>query len=227
MDIAYPAATAAALAPYFDAPSLAIVLGGTALALVLRHGAGDLGRAVGALRVLGRRRFRADPLLVQIDALGRIARKHGIMQLDRSVIEDDDVAAAIAVIVDRGEPAAVERLLVERNIARVERHQAAIAVWASVAEIAPAMGMIGTLVGLVKMFTVMGDPRAIGAAMAIALLTTLYGALIATMVGVPIAGRLRTLARAEQVERARLAGPLASLASREQPRLRLAPEQRA
>jgi chemotaxis protein MotA len=73
----------------------------------------------------------------------------------------------------------------------------------------------------------MGDPRAIGAAMAIALLTTLYGALIATLVALPVASRLRALARAEWMERARLAPPLVDLAAREQPRPRPVQEQTA
>lgn len=212
--------TAALMAPFVDWPSIAIVGGGTAIALALRHPLGDMGRAIAALTLAPRRRFGADALLMQIDALSRIAKRHGVMQLDQSVIDDPDVRAAIAVIVDRGAPDRVAQLLDERRTARAERHQAAIAVWASMAEIAPAMGMIGTLIGLVRMFTTMSDPRAIGAAMAIALLTTLYGALIATLIALPVASRLRALARAEWMERTRLMPPLTELAAREQPRLR-------
>lgn len=209
-----------ALAPFLDPVAAAIVAGGTVLAVVMRHDARDLGASVAALATLGRRRFRAAPLIDQIGALSRIAHRHGIMALDRSVIADRDVAAAIAAIVDGAEPDAVGRLVTHLREARTERQLAAADVWAAAAETAPAMGMIGTLIGLVRMFLAMEDVRAIGAAMAIALLATLYGALIANLVAMPVAGRLRRLARDEAFERRQLAQPLIALATREKPRHR-------
>ena len=208
------------IAPFFDPLALGIVAGGTALALILRTPMGDVGRAIGALRTLGRKRFDAGPLLIQIDALSRIAAKHGVMTLDRSVITDRDVAAAIADIVDGRNGATVTDTLSERQARRAERHRTTSDFWASAAEIAPAMGMIGTLVGLVRMFLTMEDVTAIGGAMAIALLTTLYGAVLATLVAMPISARLRTLGRIEYIERMRLIGPLSALATREAPRWR-------
>lgn len=208
------------VAPFLDPLALGIVVGGTALALILRTPLRDVARAIGALRTLGRKRFDAGPLLTQIDALSRIAAKHGVMTLDRSVITDPDTAAAISDIVDGKDGATVAAHLAERQAARAERHRAASDFWASAAEIAPAMGMIGTLVGLVRMFLTMEDVTAIGGAMAIALLTTLYGAVLATLVAMPISTRLRTLARAEYLERTRLVAPLEALAIREAPRWR-------
>lgn len=206
------------VAPFLDPLALGIVAGGTALALILRTPLRDVGRAIGALRTLGRKRFDAAPLLLQVEALSRIATKHGVMTLDRSVITDPDIAAAISDIVDGKDGATVAAHLAERQAARAERHRAASDFWASAAEIAPAMGMIGTLVGLVRMFLAMEDVTAIGGAMAIALLTTLYGAVLATLVAMPISTRLRTQARREYVERTRLIAPLAALATREAPR---------
>jgi len=80
------------------------------------------------------------------------------------------------------------------------------------------MGMVGTLIGLVGMFVKMDDPSAIGGSMAIALLATLYGALLANLVAMPVAARLRRHAREEAIERLRLEAPLVALAMREQPR---------
>ena len=185
------------LAPFLDPLALLIVGGGTALAVLLRTPLGDLGRSLSALRVLGRRRFDAEPLLAQIAALTRIARRHGVIALDRSVIADADVA----------------RLLQHRRLARFERHRAAADVWTGMAEVAPAMGMIGTLIGLVGMFVAMKDPAAIGGAMAVALLTTLYGAILASLVALPVASRLKRQARHEAHERARLEAPLMGLAA--------------
>jgi chemotaxis protein MotA len=207
-----------ALGPFLDPTAMAIVFGGTLLAVMLRTPMRDLGRAIAALRTLGRRRFDAAPLIEQIAALGRIARRHGVMALDRSVIADADVAAAVAAIVDGQPPDHVEELLRYRRRARIERHAAAADIWNGAAEVAPAMGMVGTLIGLVGMFVKMQDPGAIGASMAVALLATLYGALLANLVAMPIAIRLRRLGRDEAVERLRLEAPLVALAERERPR---------
>ncbi|MEH3100104.1 motility protein A [Sphingomonas adhaesiva] len=203
---------------FIDPAALAIVFGGATLATILRTPARDLLRAFLALAVLPRRRFRAEALLEQIATLSRIARRHGVVALDRTVIADKDVAQAIAQVVDAAPPADISRALDEARRARIERHRTVADAWTSLAEALPAMGMVGTLVGLVAMFTRMADPRAIGGAMAIALLATLYGALAAHLLAMPIASRLRQAARAEAIERLRLVAPLVALAEREAPR---------
>jgi chemotaxis protein MotA len=207
-----------ALAQFLDATALAIVGGGTVLVTVLRAPIADVGRAVVALRTLGRSRFDGDALVAQVAALARTAQRQGVVALDRSVIRDADVRAAVADIVDGAEGAAVAAMLDHLRRARVERHLAAADVWAGAAEAAPAMGMVGTLVGLAAMFATMTDPAAIGGAMAVALMATLYGALIANLLAMPVAVRLRAAARCEAFERARLVAPLAALAARETPR---------
>lgn len=208
------------LGAFADPAAFAIVAGGTLLALCLRTPARDLVRGVSALRTLGRRPFVADALLTQVDALSRISARHGVIQLDRSVIRDTDVAAAMGAIVDGAAPETVTLLLDQRRIARAERHRAAIELWSAAAEIFPAMGMVGTLIGLVRLFVSMTDPATIGASMAVAVLATLYGALAANLIATPIAARLKRLARAELIERARLVPPLTALADRERPRAR-------
>lgn len=212
------------LAPYADPVAAAFVVGGTAFALLVRTPPADLWRAFRALGTLARRPYRADEGVEQIAKLDRIARRHGVMTLDRTRIADPDIAAAIAAIVDGAGPEAVAATLRHRNEARAERHLAAADMWAAIAELAPALGMVGTLVGLVQMFMAMTDPTAIGRAMAVALLSTLYGAVLAALVGMPIAGRLRRMARIEAFERALLEAPLVALARRERPQFREAAE---
>ena len=207
-------------APFFDPTALALVGGGTLLATILRTPATDLGRALVALRTLVRARFDAEPLLRQIAIHAKLVQRHGVMQLDRSVITDPVLAAGLAAVVDGETPDMVAALMEHRRRARLERHAAAIEVWRGAAEAAPAMGMVGTLVGLAAMFARMSDPAAIGGAMAVALLATLYGALLANLILQPIAQRLAASARREAFERGRLAAPLAALAAREAPRAR-------
>lgn len=208
------------LAQFLDPTAAALVLGGAAVAAALRSPAGHLARALASLRTLARAPYDADPLLDRVAAQGRIARKHGLHALDRAVVADADVTLAFHAIVDGADGDRVSALLAHARAARIERHLAAAEVWSGVAEAAPAMGMIGTLIGLARSFAAMDDPAAIGPAMAVALLATLYGAAIANLVAGPIAARLRAAARQEAFERARLEAPLAALAAREaRPRL--------
>ncbi len=196
----------------FDPIALAIVLGGTTLVTILRTPFRDLIGGIVALKVLVRRPFEAERLLRQVAALTRIAKRHGVFKLDRAVIAEPDVAAAVALIVDGADPEEIEELVRYRRRARIDRHVAAAEMWASAAETAPAMGMVGTLIGLARMFAAMEDTSAIGAGMAVALLATLYGALLANLVFAPVAARLRAAGRVEAAERARLDGPLIALA---------------
>ncbi|WP_374944085.1 MotA/TolQ/ExbB proton channel family protein [Sphingomonas sp.] len=207
-----------AFAHFLDPTAFAIVGGGTALVTLLRAPATDVGRALAALRTLGRKRFDGDTLVAQVAVLARTAQRQGVVALDKAVITDADVRAAVEHIIDGRGGEAVAAMLDHHRRARVERHLAAAEVWAGAAEAAPAMGMVGTLIGLAAMFATMTDPGAIGGAMAVALLATLYGALIANLVAMPIAARLRAAARCEAFERARLVSPLAALAARETPR---------
>ena len=216
------AGASAGLAPFLDPLALAIVIGGTGFATCVRTPVADLRRAGRSVSRLWHRRFHADPAIAQIGALGRIARAHGVVRLDRSVIDDPDIAAAVAAIVDGAGPEPVRALVEERQLLRAEADLAAADTIAAIAETAPAIGMVGTLIGLVRLFTTMNDPNAIGGAMAVALLTTLYGAVLAGLVAAPVAGRLRRIARADAVERARLVEPLVALARQEAPRLRTA-----
>lgn len=213
--------TVLTLATFLDPLALAIVGGGTAASMVLRTPLADLGRGLAALTVLHRTEpFDGDDALARIAALGRIAQRHGQAALERNVFTDPDLAAGVTALADGRSEAEVRAVLAYARQARVERHCAAADMWAAAAEAAPAMGMVGTLVGLVAMFSAMTDPTAIGQAMAVALLATLYGALLGNLVLLPIAARLRRLARAEALERARIELPVARLADTNRARVR-------
>ena len=215
----------AALAPLdasvlLDPLALAIVLGGTAASVLLRHRLADVGRGLIALKTLLRRPFDSASLIAQAGSLEKIARRHGLIALDRSVIDDPDMAAAVAAAVDGASPSEIDAVVRDRAASRAERHRAVIELWSGVAEAAPAMGLIGTILGLVRMFAAMDNPDRIGAAMAVALLATLYGALLANLVAMPVVARLKRLARVEATERLRLAAPLTRLATLERARNR-------
>jgi len=103
--------------------------------------------------------------------------------------------------VDGHEPALVRRMLSKDINLTIERHDVGQRIFKAIGDVAPAMGMIGTLVGLVQMLSNMDDPKMIGPAMATALLTTLYGAMIANILALPIADKLAHRSREERMNK--------------------------
>lgn len=165
----------------------------------LRAARGDIARAFRALRPM----VAADPeadALAALAALGRIekiaeARCIACVDRVRTIQPYLRLAArrlAEAVTVEQFE-AWAERDLTQR----ARRHQGAIGFWRAVAETAPAMGMIGTVIGLIRMFAALDDVSRIGPAMALAMLTTLYGIILSTVVAGPVAARLERLSAAK------------------------------
>lgn len=131
-----------------------------------------------------------EELIEKAVQLGDSARKGGFLALEEADIPNAFMQKGINMLVD-GHDADVVRATLQKDISLTEkRHELAIAFYKSLAEVAPAMGMIGTLIGLVAMLSNMDDPKAIGPAMAVALLTTLYGAFIANVIAIPIADKL-------------------------------------
>ena len=122
--------------------------------------------------------------------MANIARKDGLIALEGQDIKNQYLAKGIGLLVDSTPPEIIESSLENELTLMKSRHTNAAMMWRSWADIAPAMGMIGTLVGLVGMLQNMSDPKSIGPAMAIALLTTLYGAFFANVLAKPIAEKL-------------------------------------
>lgn len=199
---------------FVDPIAIAIVVGGTALSTLLRGPAADALSALRALRRLVRSGFDAERLRAEIARTERVAVTHGLLNVDADGIADACVADALRAVVDGAGPDQIARLIDDQDRARDTRHRVIQSLWMAAAEAAPAMGMIGTLVGLVRMFSRMSDPAAIGGAMAVALLTTLYGAILANLVAAPIAARLARLSAQETAARSAVRPALIDFARR-------------
>jgi len=118
------------------------------------------------------------------------ARKGGFLALEEAEITNGFMQKGVDMLVD-GHDADVVRSTMQKDISlTTERHETGVGMLGALAEVAPAMGMIGTLIGLVAMLSNMDDPKAIGPAMAVALLTTLYGAFLANVIAIPISNKL-------------------------------------
>ena len=132
-------------------------------------------------------------MIGKIIELSNVARKEGLLSLEEAATDLDDpfLKKGILLIVDGTDPELV-RGIMETDLACVEsRHKAKIAVWEKWAELGPAWGMIGTLIGLINMLKNLEDSSTIGPNMAVALVTTFYGSLIANWLCNPIAGKLK------------------------------------
>ena len=128
------------------------------------------------------------------------ARKEGILSLQSVMneIEDEFFLKGLQMAVDGQEPEALKDMLDKEIEYVMDRHDKGAEIFSTIGAYAPAMGMIGTLIGLVQMLQNMNDPSSIGPAMAVALLTTFYGAVIANFLATPISGKLKI--RAQRVK---------------------------
>lgn len=176
---------------FLNLPSLLIVLGGTFMVVMIKFSMSDF---LGAFKVASRafqcKLTSAEDMIEEILEMARVARKDGILALERLEISNPFLSRAVMMMVDGLERDTIHTQMSKDLRQTVARHTHAARVFSASAEVAPAMGMIGTLIGLVQMLSNMDDPKSIGPAMAVALLTTLYGALFANVVAKPIADKL-------------------------------------
>ena len=160
-------------------------------------------------------------MIGQIISLSNTARKEGLLALEEAAngIEDDFLKKGIMLVVDGTDPELV-RGIMETDLACVEsRHKAKIAVWEKWAELGPAWGMIGTLIGLVDMLYHMDDPSTLGPAMAVALITTLYGSLLANWICTPVSNKLKADNAIEMQQKEVMIEGLLSIQAGENPRV--------
>jgi len=198
-------ASGGSLGAFLNVPGLMIVGGGTIAATLINE---SLSHVTGALRVglqaFFLKRSDAAATIQQVIELAAKARKEGLVSLENENIEDEFLARGVRLGVDGLSPEAIESILRAELQTLKQRHQRGQKIFKFMGSTAPAMGMVGTLVGLVQMLKTLDDPSAIGPAMAIALLTTLYGAIIAFVLCNPIASKLENRT-AEEVAQKQLA----------------------
>ncbi|HYB11454.1 MAG TPA: MotA/TolQ/ExbB proton channel family protein [Alphaproteobacteria bacterium] len=182
------------LVAFFNFPALLIVLGGTLAVVIVSYSLPETLRAFAAMPRAAIRTSR-DPgaAAAEILRLADTARRFNLIGLEESLprlAEEVFLHRAISMACEGTPGDVIEQILRRELDATRRRHQRSIAVLRRAAEVAPAMGLIGTLIGLVQMLGRLQDPHAIGPAMAIALLGTLYGAMLAHLVFNPLATKL-------------------------------------
>lgn len=205
---------------FVNAPSLLIVVGGTLFAVMAKFNLGQYFSAfrVGAKSITYRTEDPLD-LIEEIVELADAARKGGLLSLEGKEVSNTFLQKGIQLLVDGHDPEVVKTMLSKDKYLAEDRHRSGASIFYSLGDVAPAMGMIGTLIGLVAMLSNMEDPKAIGPAMAIALLTTLYGTLLANIVFNPIGDKLTLRASEEVLIQSLVIDALLAIQSGQNPRV--------
>ena len=181
-----------------DLASVQIVLGGSVMVVLLRSSLAEFKNALNvAGKVFSNKLSAPEELITQLVEFATIARKDGMIALEGQEISHPFMRKAVAMLVDGAEEDMIKKSLRRDIDIRKIRHKQGASIFQSWGDVAPAMGMIGTLVGLVQMLGNMSDPKSIGPAMAVALLTTMYGAILANVFCIPIAMKLTNQAEIE------------------------------
>lgn len=211
-----------ALPSYFDIPSIAITFGGAFSAVLA---ANTIQTFVSGLKsfalVLKVPKNNTAEMINNIINLSNVARKEGLLSLEEAAGELDDefLKKGILLIVDGTDPELVRAIMETELVSMDSRHKARIGFWENVGSMGPAWGMIGTLVGLVNMLNNMEDASSIGPNMATALITTLYGSLLANWICGPISNKLKAQNDMEMMQKEIMIEGLLSIQAGENPRV--------
>ncbi len=210
------------LMSFFSLSSIMIVVGGTGSAVIISYPINEL---VGVIPVVKKTLFskaqQVTETIATLVSFAERARREGILALERHMeeIEDEFLAKGIQLAVDGTEPELMRNILTTELDYLEKRHASGASIFATAGALAPAFGMIGTLIGLVLMLQTMSDPSTIGPQMAIALITTFYGALVANLVFIPLTGKLKRRSEEEVLVKEMMIEGILSIQSGDNPRI--------
>ncbi len=210
------------LGPFIDPPSIIIVIGGTFAGFFIAY---PLPKALGIGGIFGKSFKNPDDdtagIIAKVLELANTARREGLLALEEAVgdIQDDFLKKGISLVVDGTDPELVKGIMETEMSYVSDRHSESRGMLETLGAFGPAFGMIGTLIGLVLMLQQLDDPSSIGPSMAVALLTTFYGSLIANMVFIPIAKKLEVRNAEEMLVKEIMIEGLLSIQAGENPRI--------
>ena len=185
---------------FINYPSVMIVMGGTMGATLLSYPLSEVLSVFGvAKNVFLHRSQVPNEMIPLMTGFAKKARQEGILSFESQLneIEDPFLARGIQMAIDGMESGSIEEVMSIEIQYLEERHRLGSEIFTTMGTFAPAVGMLGTIIGLVQMLMQMEDPSQIGAPMAVALLTTFYGTLLANLLFLPVAGKLKTRSKQE------------------------------
>ena len=208
---------------YYDLVSIFITIGGSISCMLMQSK--SFQEFLGCLKSISlamkkHEANEADAIKTIID-LSNVARKEGLLALEEAAngIEDDFLKKGIMLIVDGTDPELVRNIMETELGAIDKRHGEKIAFWGNWGSMGPAWGMIGTLIGLINMLGNMDDPGALGPAMSVALLTTMYGSMLANWLCAPVANKMKANNGKEVMVKQIMIEGLLSIQAGENPRV--------
>lgn len=208
------------LSIFIDIPSVVVVIGGVIATTLIKW---PMEQVKSTVAVFMKSIFNstADPkaMIEEIQKLAETARRESVFALEKVPVEDKFLKKAVTLAADNRPPEVITSILSLEIAAMEERHTKGIEVLEGMGADGPAMGMIGTLIGLVQMLQNMSDPSSIGPAMAVALLTTFYGAVIANVFTIPIAGKLKQRSKQESTKMNIIVAGVLGIVAGENPRV--------
>lgn len=211
-----------AILAFLHLPSAIITIGGTFTSLLTSYKLKDFTNGLKSIGVVFKSPEMDDVSLInKIIELSNVARKEGLLALEEvaSGLEDEFMKKGILLIVDGTEPELVRGILETEMDFMEERHTKLAGFWDTMASLGPAWGMIGTLIGLINMLGELQDFATIGPNMSTALITTLYGSLIANWIATPSANKMKAISTKEYQSRALVVEGLLSIQAGENPRV--------
>ncbi|MDL2259606.1 MotA/TolQ/ExbB proton channel family protein [Deltaproteobacteria bacterium OttesenSCG-928-K17] len=210
------------LSAFYDLSSILLVCGGTACATMINYPLRDCLNTVSVLK----NAFVTQPttigeIITGFTTFSAKARKEGLLSLEQNIknIDDQFLKKGLQLTVDGLEPQAITEILETEIAFQESRHRLGADIFQTMGNFAPAFGMIGTLIGLIAMLRQLDDPSSIGPSMSLALITTFYGSILANMVFIPIAGKLRARSRHETMVKELVVQGILSLCRGDNPRI--------
>ena len=210
------------LSSMIDPSSMVIVVGGTLAATLIANPLPEVIGLIGVIKCAILTNVPVPTIIIErIVGFAETARREGILSLEQAIEEGDDpfLSTGVRLAVDGTEPDLIMDILETELQFVQERHEQGQTIIANMGNAAPAFGMIGTLIGLVIMLKNMDDPAAIGPGMAIALLTTMYGAILANIIFGPISAKLKVYSSKEVLAKRMIIEGIMSIQSGDNPRI--------
>ena len=207
---------------FVNAPSLMIVCGGTIGATLINYPISDFLKVIKvAKNAFFSEKIKTKKIIETLIEMSKISRRDGILGLEKTLkdIKDPFFVKGMTLMIDGIEPTKLSELLDTEVEYIEERHRLGAEIFMTMGNFAPAMGMVGTLIGLVKMLMDMSDPSSIGPSMAVALLTTFYGVILANLIFLPISGKLKTRSAKELATKQLVMSGILSVQSGDNPRM--------
>lgn len=214
--------TSGEIGSYVHLPSLIIVLGGTIASTLASF---PIKNFLNTSKVIKKafvyKETSPDEVIEEIISLANVARKEGLLSLEEYAenLEDEFLKKGIMLIVDGTDPELVRNILETELVFLEERHMEGQSIFETMGTYAPAFGMIGTLIGLINMLKYLDDPSAIGPNMSVALVTTFYGSMLANVIFLPLAKKLKVRSKSEILVKELMVEGLLSIQAGENPRI--------